>query len=157
MFEQFIEWAKANGWEIIAEKSNVDTLPKEITDRYAVPKEYKQFLSQTASCIKEDTTWFLCFNDYRPQPKGSFRWNEFEHISLDAADGDEEWTRSIKDFWDSHLPFIMSVESGYAYYAFDITDGSVVFGEEPEFEETTTAAESFDEFLAKVVSYEIIL
>ena len=158
MLKQFTEWAKTAGWKIKIERQSMETLPEEITDRYAIPAEYKQFLSQVAGCINNtETKWFLCLADYQPQSEDSFRWNEFEYISLEAAESDEKRQHLITSFWNVHMPFIMSVDNGYSYYAFNVQNGSVVFGDEPEFEETRTVAKSFNEFLAKVISKDIVL
>ena len=51
----------------------------------------------------------------------------------------------------------MSVGGDYHYYAIDIDSGKVVEGWEPEFEETTDVAESFNEFVEKVISGDIVL
>jgi hypothetical protein len=90
--------------------------------------------------VFEETKWFLCIDDYRPKSEYSFHWNEFERVSLEAAD---EWTRSVRAFWDAHCPFFMAVDGLYAYYAFDIQDGSVVSGNEPEFEDVKIVAKSY--------------
>ena len=94
---------------------------------------------------------------YSPKDENEWQYNEFERISLEAADGDERWTEQIQNFWNGHFPIVMSVRDGYAYYAIRIADGSVVSGAESEFEETEVAAESFGEFLQKVISGEIQL
>ena len=49
-------------------------------------------------------------------------------------------------------PIFLSLENGYAYYAISMQDGSVVYGAEPEFEECETAADSFEDFMEKVMS-----
>ena len=51
----------------------------------------------------------------------------------------------------------MSVREGYAYYAISMTDGSVVYGSEPEFEACQTIAGSFQDFLSKIKEGEIAL
>ena len=83
--------------------------------------------------------------------------SQFEDISLEAADGDDEWTGSVKAFWDKTLPVVMGVGGDYHYYAIDLETGEVVEGWEPEFEETSVVAGSFNEFLEKLISGEIIL
>ena len=156
MLEQFIAWAREHGWQVETAQKSTYTLPEEVIGRYSVPEEYRRFLSYVKTCVSpEDTKWFLCSDDYAPQPEDTFRWNEFEIISLGAAGGDTKWAATIKDFWDSHFPFFMSVDGDYEYCAFDLADSSIVKGYEPEFEETSTVARSFDEFLAKVISGEM--
>lgn len=51
----------------------------------------------------------------------------------------------------------MSVEGDYEYYALDTETGQVVQGWEPEFEEVRVVADTFEDFIKKVISGEIIL
>jgi len=158
MTEQFIAWAKAHNWDMKTFQRDAISLPREVAKRYRVPNEYQQFLSRIRSCVNPaQNQWFLCAEDYAPKSEDEFRWNEFEIISLKAADDedDEDWKATIRGFWDTHMPFFMSVEGVYEYYAFDLTEGSIVSGCEPEFEETKTIAKNFGEFLAKIISGEI--
>jgi len=158
MLEQFIAWAIKNNWQIKTVTTGMAILPKEVTKRYNVPEIYREFLLQIVTCVNPtETKWFLCADDFAPKPENEFRWNEFEIICLDAAEDDAEWIASIQAFWDGHFPFFMSVDGDYEYYAFDLTDGSIVYGCEPEFEEVTLVAKSFDNFLAKIVSGELKL
>lgn len=78
-------------------------------------------------------------------------------LSLKAAGNDASWKDEIGKFWDGHLPVFLSLESGYAYYAISIEEGSIVYGSEPEFEECQTVADSFEDFMKKVISGEIRL
>jgi hypothetical protein len=158
MFKEFIAWTKGHDWRITTARQDIGALPEDVTVRYDMPDEYRGFLAQVANCANfEETKWFLCLDDYLPKSEGSFHWNEFERISLEAAAGDDEWARSIRAFWDTHCPFFMAADGLYAYYAFDMQDGSVVSGNEPEFEDVKIVAKSFSDFLSKVVSGEIVL
>ena len=49
----------------------------------------------------------------------------------------------------------MSVEGGYSYYAISMENGSIVYGNEPEFEECKVVANSFEDFLLKIMKCEI--
>ena len=49
----------------------------------------------------------------------------------------------------------MSVGNGYEYYAIELDSGIIVSGFEPEFEEAETVADSFDEFLEKLMNNEL--
>jgi hypothetical protein len=49
------------------------------------------------------------------------------------------------------MPVALSVADGYAYYALR-EDGFVIFGREPEFEETEFFADSFAAFLEKLAN-----
>ena len=78
-------------------------------------------------------------------------------VSLDAAEGDNSWTAEIKSFWNEHLPICLSLKDGYSYYALCLKDGTIVTGEEPEFEETTEVAPSFRDFLQMLCNGELDL
>ena len=87
----------------------------------------------------------------------AWQWNEWELLSLEAAGNDAAWKDEIRKFWDGHLPVFLSLESGYAYYAISIKEGSIVYGSEPEFEECQTVADSFENFMEKIISKKIRL
>ncbi len=117
----------------------------ECINRYGnIPTEYTRFLSGIRSCTNSDeTVWMLGTEDFGMQA---------------AADAeDKEWETRIKDFWNHHLPFCLSVKGGYSYYAIRMEDGIVVRGAEPEFEDTTETAASFREFMEMVCRKEISL
>jgi len=78
-------------------------------------------------------------------------------LQIAADDDDTEWQNSIVKFWDNHLPIYLSVASGYEYYAIRMSDGFVVHGIEPEFEETTDVAPSFARFIEMICTGEYIL
>ena len=158
MIEKFIKWAEVNNWNTDTGEFNIKTLSDEILKRYEIPSEYQQFLMKVTACTNnEQNKWFICIDDYSQKSEGEFRWNEYEIISLDAAETDKEWKKSITEFWNLHFPFFMSVEGEYRYFAINVNNGSVVEGYEPEFEETTTIAKSFYDFLEKVISGELSL
>ena len=91
------------------------------------------------------------------QGEKAWQWNEWELFSLEAAGNDAAWKDGIRKFWDGHLPFFLSLESGYAYYAIFIKEGSIVYGSELEFEECQTVASSFEDFMKRIISGEIRL
>lgn len=105
----------------------------------------------------DETMWFLCAEDFDIQGDKAFQWNEWELISLTSAEGDTKWQSEIREFWDNHLPIIMSVKGEYSYYAIAIKDGSIVHGAEPEFEECEIVAASFMDFMEKIVKKELQL
>ena len=80
-----------------------------------------------------------------------------EMLGLEAAENDAAWKDEIKKFWDRHLPVFLSLEGGYAYYAISIKEGSIVYGSEPEFEECQIVADSFENFMEKIISKKIRL
>lgn len=156
--ETFLAWAERKGWTV--ERRTVPlSLPPAVTGRYAVPADYRDFLERVLICAGPlDTEWFLCEEGYRQEDPDAFRWDELEHISLDAARDmmDEEEEKRVTAFWDGVLPFFLAVGSGYEYYGFDLTGrfgpaGGVIHGWEPVFEEAEPFAESFPAFLDRVV------
>jgi hypothetical protein len=147
--DTFFTWAE-NNWQIEFSPSP-QQFPDEIIQRYPnIPAEYRLFYEKINLCANEsDTTWFLSKNDFLETNEDSFVWNTFEKISLDAADNDEELMAQIKEYWDCHLPIVLSVGGEYEYYAINVNTGAVVQGYEPEFEESSKVADSFLEFLSK--------
>jgi hypothetical protein len=156
IIEKFIKWATENNWTITDNKQNIDLLPDEILKRYNIPNGYKNFLERIENCInKDENKWFLCINDYMEKGERKFRWNEYEIISIEAAEDDNEWKNKIMDFWNNHFPIFMSVEGEYEYYAINIKNGSIINGYEPEFEEGKTISKSFEEFIELIISGEL--
>ena len=52
----------------------------------------------------------------------------------------------------------MSVDGEYSFYAIDTEgNGSILSGYEPEFEEADKVADSFEDFMSKVLSGDIVL
>lgn len=133
---------------------NEGVLPPIVRTRYrAIPDELLKAIVSTAEMVSPDEkAWFLCFPDYSDTSNSAYKWDEWEIQSLETAADDTKWQSEIRQFWDNHFPFLMSVKSGYAYYAVRISDGAVVCGEEPEFEEVTEVAPSLAEFMSKLQS-----
>jgi hypothetical protein len=154
----FVKWAENNGWKITTKNNILENFPKDIVERYNIPDEYKKFLENIEVCTNVDeNVWFLCIGDYLPKSEDSFRWNEFELISLEAADGDIEMINEIKNYWNKHFPIIMGVKGGYEYYAINVENKKIVYGYEPEFEEGKIVSNNFEELLEKIIKKEIEL
>ncbi|MBQ8967576.1 SMI1/KNR4 family protein [Ruminococcus sp.] len=154
MLDRFIKWAEANGWNIVTDSEKIE-LPEEIRKRYAVPDKWYSFICRLRICENSSQDkWFLTPLDFADGGNDeSFRWNEFELMSLEWTDNDS----SVRKFWDRHMPIVMSVAGGYSYYAIDTENGRIVTGCEPEFEEARGVAESFEEFIEKIIAGEIVL
>lgn len=152
LIEKFITWAKSKDWTIELAETPMN-LPEKVTARYRnIPKEWLAFITNFADIVNStDDMWFLTCENYLDC------CNDFENMSLEAADGDETWTAEIKAFWDNTFPIIMSVGGDYQYFAIEPSSGKVVQGWEPEFEDVMYVAESFEEFLEKLVDGEIEL
>ena len=159
MLEEMLFYLQKQGWEIQQNTSQTGGVPQVIVDRYPrCPEVWKQFLAQVESAVsKDERNWFLCAEDYDERLDHAWQWNEWEQLSLKAAEGDPKWQAAICAFWNNHLPIVLSLRNGYAYYAIAIEDGSVVYGSEPEFEECTAVAESFEAFMGKICQGEIAL
>lgn len=99
----------------------------------------------------------MCKDDYGIQDEDAFQWNEWELISHDSAEGNTKWKNEIKEFWNNHLPIIMSVKCGYSYYVISMKNGSIVQGNKLEFEECEVVADSFLELLSKIKQNEITI
>ncbi|QKT13254.1 hypothetical protein [Rhodococcus sp. W8901] len=116
-----------------------------------VPPQFSAWSSAFGRLSNADeTVWFLSAGDYSAVGEDAFAWNEFEIMSLDAAETDEQASAVVR-FWDRHLPILLSVKDGYSYVALGTSGegaGRVILGEEPEFEESVPLADDFDEFLA---------
>ncbi len=163
-YEKFVDYIQKNGWQFCINEHENLKLNREITSRYSnICEEYLEFLRCFEKVVTPDqTAWFLCVPDYEEisESEDKFCFNEFEQISLDVAEGDSEWTQEITNFWDKTFPIILSTSYGYySYYAIDLTDNSckIVYGEEPEFEETEVVADCFEEFLGMIMRGEIVL
>ncbi|MGN7864076.1 hypothetical protein [Chryseobacterium sp. 22458] len=133
-----------------------ESLNKEFHLRYPhVPDDYLTFLN-TFSLLTNlsDTTWFNSISDFNgTNDESAFSWNEFEIQSLEAFDGDAESQKKIQTFWDQHLPIILSVKNGYAYFAINVSEenfGKIYYGEEPEFEEAEWVFRDFTSFIEAI-------
>lgn len=104
---------------------------------------------------QQDDVWFVSFSSYMGVDEtDGFAWNEFETESLKSA-RDENQADAIRIFWAIHLPFMVSVKSGYAYLAIVLeghNKGCIVSGREPEYEEATVVASSLEYFFDKFVA-----
>lgn len=161
MNSNFGEWLKLNDWKVEENLVNSNRLDIDVLKQYKnIPLSFLEFLEHFNSITSQDeTTWFICADDYNGKNEDAFRWNEFELMSLEAAEGDEEWEKEIKEWWKYKLPILLSVKDRYSFYAIDLIDnsGSIVRGEEPEFEEAYIVANSFDEFLDMIMNNGILL
>ncbi|QTH42794.1 SMI1/KNR4 family protein [Cohnella sp. LGH] len=156
---EFMSWADENGWDLTRKSEPQLHLHSNITSRYKeIPNEYLEFLSMVEKCVTpNETTWFICEDEFNNSSDNEFKWNEFELLSIEAAMDDDRWKSEITAWWDNHLPIVMSVEGGYFFYAIDLTNGAIVRGYEPEFEEVEKAADTFTEFLELMMSNSIEL
>ncbi len=165
----FAKWNQEQGCE--AELTNgawndrVEPLsmPGVLTDRYGtLPEPLCVWIQSVSKLVApKEQAWFLTEEDYREpygdavsDPDTAFHWNEWERISLEAATDDAEWQQQIRSFWDRYVPIVMIVQPEYAFYAIDTHSsvGAVIYGREPEFEESEEVAPSFEEFLQNIMN-----
>ncbi len=167
----FIEWNRNRGCEAKLVHEAVDYPTKELqsipvpdvlTQRYTtLPVSFSTWLQLVQIVVApHGQAWFLTATDYREHSSNSiseqeaaFAWNEWEHMSLEAAADDADWQQQIRTFWDRYVPIVMIVQPEYAFYAIDThsPDGAVIYGREPEFEESDEIAASFEEFLRGII------
>jgi len=154
---QFLNLLRREGWEVVEKKDSKLDLGFPVSSRYPnLPEDFMFFLGRVAVCANAaDNVWFLCEDHYNGSRESAFVWNEFELQSLDAADDDEHLRKSIKEFWDTHIPFMLSVKSDYAYVGLSVSQanyGAIVSSYEPEYEETVTVCDSFSDFIRLCIS-----
>ena len=160
MIEKFIAFLKDNDWKIEENDTECDVYSNAVLSAYGhLPAALIELLQKYKSVASgDDTSFFLCVDDYSGESDLAFKWNEFELISLEAAEGDEDWTNDIRSWWKTKLPFYMSVDGEYSFYAIDTEDnGAILSGYEPEFEEADKVADDFEDFISKVLSGEIVI
>ncbi len=141
-----------SGWTV-RESADRKQLPRELTSRYPwIPDDYREVADVAIS--PDDRAWMLTVPDFRGTGKSAYAWNEWELLSLKSAgeDDDLDWMSRIRSFWDNHLPIMLSVKTGYAYFAIRRSDLQIVCGEEPEFEETFDLAASFFDLVTMICS-----
>jgi hypothetical protein len=149
--EEAIQNLEAHGWRCCRHTGPQAPLPPSLIDRYPwIPTDVMSALCELDEVVRQnETVWLLTAKDYAGQSDSAFAWNEFELQSLEAAEGDQKWLEEIRAFWNDHFPIALSVRGGYAYWALK-KDATVVNGREPEYEQTSTFAASFRQFLSRL-------
>jgi hypothetical protein len=151
----FISELVKHGWHVkLRDKDDFD--PQVLQTRYAlIPDSYMQFLGNVVYCQNsEENVWFLSEDDFEGKSDSAFAWNEFELQSLECSLGDAQLIAEIKNFWDTHIPILISVKGYYSYLAISTLKneyGVVVEGSAPEYEEVTKLCDSFEELMEKVL------
>lgn len=151
-----ISQLRVQGWTLEMQPGQPFRLSPAIATRYPkLPDSLVEFLSGLNLCVnRHQTSWFLCQSDFKGTGGSAFRWDEWEQLSLDAARDDADRISAVRSFWDSHLPFLFSVHSGYAYHAVCVAAdrfGQIVKGHDPEFEDALPVADSFESFIAAFI------
>ncbi len=149
----YVSRLRLSGWHV-DEDPHRCVIPAEIRARYAwVPEATLGLLEGLNEVVSPDEkAWLLTGSDFAEASQAAFAWNEFEALSLQAAGADDLLRFRIREFWNGHFPFLISVKSGYAYFAIERDSMSAVVGQEPEFEVTSVIASSFEDCLRLMAS-----
>ena len=152
-----LEDLRQHGWVVEASEIASFNLPERLKTRYHVlPPALTEFLVGLTVCSNaEQTAWFLCQADFEGQSSSAWHWNEFELMLREWAETEQEKSE-ITRFWDTHFPILLSVSTGYAFFA--ICVGSEKLGQvvhsllEYGVDETTAVAASFGEFCSLLLA-----
>lgn len=145
---------RKRGWVIKEAADVLALLPEQIRGRYpAVPPAVEQFLRSFEVCHNAtEDAWMLTPADFRKTDAEGFRWNEYEFMAIEAAEGEADRQSEVRAFWDEHLPIMMAVHSDYDYLAVRLAQpnfGSIVHGYAPEWDNPSVVSRSFEEFLVR--------
>jgi hypothetical protein len=145
---QVFEMLRARGWRVELRAPASPLLPAHLAKRYAwLDREVIAFFAQLQTCCSGDeTAWFLTAAGFDREAPG-FRWNEYELMGVEFAEGDESLRRAIHAFWDDHFPIAMAVHSDHDYLAIRKEDGAVVHGFAPDWTDPDVVASSFAELI----------
>ena len=152
-YMDYLKNLEAGGF-IVVRRETPKELPAKLLKRYKnLPLDYLTFLTQFEQITNgKDTAWFNSTEDFNGESDTDFKWNDFELQSLEALEDDKEKIENIKNFWNNHIPILMSVVE-YEYLAICLDNdryGEIVHGVEPEFEETTTVCDSFEQLMTLI-------
>ncbi len=161
-YDKFLSWLENNNWKIEKNEDSSNEVLNNMIDYYEnnIPKDYIDILKNIKSCVKKDKKAMLISLDNIESIETPFGvcYNIIEERSYSHVTGDESLVEEIRGWWQKRLPFIIILkDSKYEYYAFDFEDNCIVFGSEPNFEETYAVAPNFDEFINQVISGNITI
>lgn len=147
----FIDAARSANWTVETRETTPPELATSILERYPrIPNTFLDFLSTVVVAHTADgAAWFLCEPNYNGTSAYETKWNEWELFGIEYA-CDAKGVRLTKEFWDQHLPIVLSRRSDFAYIAIDISIehyGEIVYGFVTSFLEPTRLYPSFPEFI----------
>lgn len=127
-------------------------ISKSLLNRYKnLPTEYLTFLKKFKEIVNEThTTWFNLSKEFNGTTENEFKWNEFELLSIEWSEEDVDELTTIAEFWNKHIPVIMSVKDQYQFLAICLEKekyGEIVHGTEPAFENVTKICNDFNELV----------
>lgn len=134
------------------------SVPSYLRNRYIeIPNEALQIIVSFDEIENStETVFFLTHSSFEEVLDSAFTYDTFEKLSIESAAAEEQRVE-ILEFWNTHIPFLISLHNGYEYYAVSIKDGSIVHGCEPEFEAVSVAADSMLAFIGKLIVGDILL
>ena len=152
------------GWKVTPREIRPLSFSPELRQRHpTLPEDYVRFLQAFTLCANAtETAWFLSEEDYAADDlarknASTFRWNEYEQMSLEAFEGNPAEEQAVRRFWDVHFPIALAVHSDYAYLALCTASnhfGSVVYGYGPTFEDAAeVVCPSFAEFARRFLAF----
>lgn len=147
-----IETLRNRGF-VVQERTEANELSSDFLQRYNnLPSDYLKFLDKFQLITnKDDNAWFNSIEDFNGESDSGFCWNEYEIMSLEALEDDEEACNEIRSFWNTHIPIAMAVEGDYQYLCIDLSPenyGKIYYGVEPEFEDSADfLCNSFNQLL----------
>ncbi|EME20431.1 hypothetical protein G419_11097 [Rhodococcus triatomae BKS 15-14] len=149
--DAFIDHLVATGWTFEAPREPaVSSALAAVTDA-AIPAGHIGFLRRFGALASgDDSRWFLSAFDYAGLSGSAFAWDEFRAIGLDAADTVADRVR-VEAFWAECLPILVGVRGDYEFLAISRTNGAVLHGTEPDFEDTTMIAPGLHELMDGVL------
>lgn len=102
-----------------------NSLNVQFLNRYpTIPIEYLKFLASFSLLTNlSDTTWFNSISDFNEtNTESDFKWNEFERMSLESSEDFPDVKKKVIEFWNHHLPIILSVKNGYSFFAINVSE-----------------------------------
>jgi len=152
--ETLVEELRAAGWQVRQAEEH-RAMPAPLLQRYPrLPPAVSTLLMTLEACSNPgETAWLLTAPDFLGTSDGAWQWNAFELMGLEFAGDDREQRDEVVAFWNHHFPVLLSVKTGYSYFAVSLQDkdfGSVVHGFEPIFEDCMPEASDFSSFLSRL-------
>ncbi len=152
--ETLVEELRAAGWQIRRAHER-RAMPAQLLQRYPrLPSAVSSLLMTLEGCSSPgETAWLLTAPDFLGTSDSAWQWNAFELMSLEFSGDDSDQRDDVVAFWDKHFPVLLSVKTGYSYFAVSLEDsdfGSVVHGFEPLFEDCVPEAPDFSAFLSRL-------
>ena len=150
-----IDQLGAVGWTVRRNAFPIP-VPQKVSDRYGwLPVEITDFIGSLALAVSQsERSWFVTSDELLEATDSAFKWNQWELDSLIAAEGDDEWQRNIRAFWDDCFPLVISVDGDYSFVGIQRRSHGhmIVGGREPEFEETEVVADGIAGLVMGIVA-----